>query len=271
MLISIKELQDPVDPCRPSPCGPNSECVVSHSNAVCTCRPSYIGSPPNCRPECVVSSECGQTLACVNMKCVDPCPGTCGFNARCQVINHNPICSCNAGYNGDPFVRCNLEQSKSILSTFPPFLVIYISFFFLFYGMVLHLSFFSWNALLEPHAPNLNPCVPSPCGPNSQCRVVGDTPVCSCLPNYVGRSPNCRPECTINSECPANLACINEKCGDPCPGSCGLYAQCTVTNHRPICICPIGYTGDPFSTCNEIRQSKIHYLKLRIMVSVYSL
>lgn len=80
--------------------------------------------------------------------------------------------------------------------------------------------------------------------------------MCSCLPNYIGRSPNCRPECTINSECPANLACINEKCGDPCPGSCGLYAQCSVTNHRPICTCPVGYTGDPFANCVEIRQSK---------------
>lgn len=116
--ICIQEVHDPVDPCRPSPCGANSDCLVSHGNAVCSCRPSFIGSPPNCRPECVVSSECGQTLACVNMKCVDPCPGTCGYNARCQVINHNPICSCNAGYNGDPFVRCNLEQSKSMLSPF---------------------------------------------------------------------------------------------------------------------------------------------------------
>lgn len=115
-----------------------------------------------------------------------------------------------------------------------------------------------WNVPQEPPVPkpNLNPCVPSPCGPNSQCRIVGDSPVCSCLPNYIGRSPNCRPECTINSECPANLACINEKCADPCPGSCGLLAQCAVTNHRPICTCPFGYTGDPFSNCFEIRQSK---------------
>lgn len=82
---------------------------------------------------------------------------------------------------------------------------------------------------------------------------MGDTPVCSCLPNYVGRSPNCRPECTLNSECPANLACIHEKCIDPCPGACGLYAQCSVTNHRPICTCNVGYTGDPFSNCVELR------------------
>lgn len=101
-----------------------------------------------------------------------------------------------------------------------------------------------------------NPCVPSPCGPNSQCRVVGNTPACSCLPNYIGRAPNCRPECTINAECPGNLACQNERCKDPCPGSCGPSATCVVIKHAPVCECITGFTGDPFSGCNPIPQSK---------------
>lgn len=65
-----------------------------------------MGSPPSCRPECVVSSECPTNRACVNQKCADPCPGICGQNARCETINHSPICSCNQRYTGDPFVRC---------------------------------------------------------------------------------------------------------------------------------------------------------------------
>lgn len=97
-----------------------------------------------------------------------------------------------------------------------------------------------------------NPCDPSPCGPNSQCRAVGDTPACSCLPNFVGRAPNCRPECTINSECPGNLACQRERCVDPCPGSCGVNTDCQVITHRPVCSCKIGYTGDPFAGCQLI-------------------
>lgn len=101
-----------VNPCQPSPCGPNSNCRTISQHAVCSCISHYIGAPPNCRPECVVSSECSQDKSCVNQKCKDPCPGTCGINARCQVVNHNPICSCNNGYNGDPFVRCILEESK---------------------------------------------------------------------------------------------------------------------------------------------------------------
>lgn len=70
--------------------------------------------PPNCRPECVISSECPLNQACVNQKCVDPCPGTCGLNTRCQVINHNPICVCKDGYTGDPFTRC-IPFCKSLL------------------------------------------------------------------------------------------------------------------------------------------------------------
>lgn len=94
-----------------------------------------------------------------------------------------------------------------------------------------------------------DPCLPSPCGPYSQCRNIGGNPSCSCSPSYIGVPPNCRPECTINAECLSALACIREKCSDPCPGSCGVGAQCTALNHVPICSCLEGYTGDPFSSC----------------------
>lgn len=103
---------------------------------------------------------------------------------------------------------------------------------------------------LQPqYEPPSNPCIPSPCGPYSQCRDVGGIPSCSCLENYIGVPPQCRPECTMNSECTSNLACINQKCVDPCPGSCGLSAMCNVYNHIPICTCEEDYTGDPFSNC----------------------
>jgi hypothetical protein len=72
--------------------------------------------PPSCRPECVTSSECPQDKACVREKCVDPCPGTCGLNARCKVLNHNPICTCSPGYTGDPFIQCQIETSETFLN-----------------------------------------------------------------------------------------------------------------------------------------------------------
>lgn len=94
-----------------------------------------------------------------------------------------------------------------------------------------------------------NPCIPSPCGPNSICRVQSSRAVCSCATNYIGRPPSCRPECVVNSDCPMSLSCINEKCKNPCQGSCGPNAECKVVSHSPMCYCLNGYTGDPFSNC----------------------
>lgn len=204
----------PENACEPSPCGPYSNCRVIDFHAVCSCQPGTIGSPPTCRPECVISTDCAQNKACINQRCEDPCVGTCGLNARCQVINHNPVCICMNGYTGDPFSGCLKEESK-----------------------------------IPGPEPGGNPCVPSPCGPNSQCRVIDGFPACSCLPNYVGRAPNCRPECVINEECPGNLACQNERCSDPCPGSCGVNTFCDVVKHNPVCNCNPGFTGNPFIEC----------------------
>jgi hypothetical protein len=111
-----------------------------------------------------------------------------------------------------------------------------------------------------PSADPINVCVPSPCGPNSECRDRGGAPACSCLPNYVGTPPSCRPECTINPECPSHLSCINQKCTDPCPGSCGSNAACTVINHTPMCSCNNGFTGDPFTYCQSVPGKILTYL-----------
>ena len=81
-------LQPPVepvetDPCDPDPCGPYSQKYEQEGHCVCSCLPGYIGVAPNCRPECIVSSECSLTTACVDYTCVDPCVGDiCGINAR---------------------------------------------------------------------------------------------------------------------------------------------------------------------------------------------
>lgn len=111
-LLFIVQDPLPIHPCNPSPCGPYSECREVSNHAVCSCQKNYIGSPPACKPECMVSSECSQDKTCINQKCVDPCPGTCGQNARCHVTNHSPICSCSPGFTGDPFIRCLAEESK---------------------------------------------------------------------------------------------------------------------------------------------------------------
>lgn len=96
----------------------------------------------------------------------------------------------------------------------------------------------------------INPCHPSPCGPNSVCRPQNADAICSCLPNYIGRAPNCRPECTMDSDCPTTLACICDKCQNPCNGACAPNSHCTVLYHRAHCLCDDGFTGDPYTGCS---------------------
>jgi hypothetical protein len=103
----------------------------------------------------------------------------------------------------------------------------------------------------QPPVP-LNPCDPPPCGPHSQCQVVSGQAECSCLPGKIGRVPNCRPECTVSSDCLANEACVGQKCVDPCPGSCAQNAECRVVNHSPVCTCRPGYSGDAYIQCNVV-------------------
>lgn len=106
--------QPVANPCNPSPCGVNTHCRASGGNALCECLPGFHGNPDGsgCRPECVISSDCPRDKACVNTKCIDPCPGVCGYGAHCQVINHSPICSCPAPTVGHPFVECKEQPRK---------------------------------------------------------------------------------------------------------------------------------------------------------------
>ena len=219
LAIGIENKEEDQDPCANNFCGPFSNQRNIGSQCQCSCLPGYIGSPPGCRPECIVSSDCPQNKACLNQKCTDPCDGRCGLSSRCTVISHHPICSCPPNFEGDPFVSCTKKDPRPEI-TVPPLPV--------------------------------HPCYPSPCGPNAACKPLGDTPMCSCVPGYKGAPPNCRPECVINDECSKSQACVNNKCVDPCSGACGVDAECSVRNHLAVCKCRAGYQGDPFRRCTKV-------------------
>lgn len=134
--LPVKVQPQPTDPCYPSPCGSNAICTVRNEAASCKCLAGYFGDPfVGCKPECVVNDDCPYNKACKSQKCVDPCPGVCGVNAYCEVQNHNPICTCTAGYVGDAYSGCRLPPPPP---TSPPV--------------------------------RIDPCSPSPCGPYSKCR-----------------------------------------------------------------------------------------------------
>lgn len=252
-----------INPCSPSPCGNFAECRPVGDSPSCSCLPNYFGKPPNCRPECVVNSDCPSDKSCIAERCRNPCEGSCGFNSgrvfqdqiksiyvqrfqklanfsnrdkralmlcsstiysnffppfflstECRIQNHIPICTCRPHYTGDPFTQCFEIIEKP-----------------------------------EPK-PSYSPCDPNPCGSNAVC----DNAICTCIRDYFGDpyGSGCRPECTMNTECSPSKACINNKCVDPCPGTCGTQAVCDVSNHIPSCSCPQGYSGDPFVACRHI-------------------
>lgn len=216
---------------------------------MCKCIEGYNGSPPSCRPECVVSSDCSPATACVNQKCINPCLGSCGLNAECTVINHNPICSCRQGFTGNPFQACLIPPRKP----FPDYYKFLQNF-----KIMLIISFFL-PAISDITVRPTDPCIPSPCGPQSQCQVKNGLPSCANIPQSIGS-----PGCVSNSECSSNQACINRKCADPCTESCGSNTECRVFSHTPMCLCSSGYTGDPFTRCTPILCEFHFFMCLRV-------
>ena len=111
----------------------------------------------------------------------------------------------------------------------------------------------------------VQPCNPSPCGTNAQCSEQRGAASCTCILDYIGNPyVECKPECTVNSECPRDKACINNHCEDPCPGVCGQHATCRVANHIPQCTCDPGYSGNPFVSCTRVTTRKFLPVRLPI-------
>lgn len=248
-LFYLKNISAPpkveyLNPCEPSPCGANAECKVQRNAGSCSCLPDYFGDPyQGCRPECLADSDCPLVSACNRNKCIDPCPGVCGYNADCYVTNHKPMCNCKPGYTGTPLSICHPIRGKKLLS-----IVEMVNFF-----MKIKINY----TISENDIAVINVCNPSPCGTNAVCREVNNQPVCSCLPNYMGSPPNCKPECVVNSECKSNRACVNQRCINPCPKPCGQNTECKVINHSPVCTCRPGYSGNAFTMCSLIMRKFI--------------
>ena len=220
LLVTPPILEEPINPCQPSPCGPNANCNAIGETASCSCMSDFVGHPPNCKPECVSNAECASNLACISQKCKDPCPGVCATNAECTVVSHSAICICQNGYTGNPFSYCEIQK--------------------------------------QVEKDDINPCNPSPCGANAECKRLNEAGACQCLADFFGDPyQGCRPECVLNSDCSSNTACIRNKCEDPCPGTCGQNAECYVRNHLPTCNCLGGYNGNPYQICSLDRQRKL--------------
>lgn len=105
----------------------------------------------------------------------------------------------------------------------------------------------------------LNPCtIANPCDSSANCLAVNHKASCECPPGLTGnpfvgcyKPVTTKPECTTDSDCANHKSCINQQCQDTCvlANPCGKGAQCKVNLHRPSCICPDGWVGNPQVNC----------------------
>lgn len=238
----------PKNPCDPSPCGPNTQCTVLENGfSKCTCLAGYLESPntirgcmqqrspcdPNpcghgaiCDPDrqptcfCPEPSIGNPFRACsMPQRGTDLCqPGPCGSNSECYVVSGREQCYCKSGFIGDPYTNC----------------------------------------YRSPHSP----CDPNPCAVGAVCSASpSGQPLCSC-PDGMGGDPTSVGgcvgyECQTDDDCSADNACMGFRCRNPCPGSCGINAECRVEKHHPVCACAAGLTGHPLKRCYQI-QTPLH-------------
>lgn len=219
------------------PCQENARCAVSDSvpfrTLICRCAEGYIPDvggackpaqlPP---PSCSSDDDCNDRESCVNRICRNPC--NCGENAECFVRNHRPVCSCREGFDGNPYHSCRTVGCRS-------------------------------DTECESHEACVNgncvsPCLlNSNCGPNADCYVERNQPLCRCRSGFEGDAyEGCNAvECRYNGDCPQDKECHAHRCINPCYSktNCGTNAVCLVRNHIAVCKCEQGFIGSPYVEC----------------------
>ena len=182
------------DPCLYQECGSNAICTARLHRAFCHCREGTKGNPyESCRPyECLIDSDCHDTLKCENEKCVDPC--ACAKFADCTPRNHRGVCTCFPDYTGNPYgIAC--EPSKITCSRDDNLV------YFTFFSTVPEPVVEEPGCYTDGDCPSkqacfdgecLNPCLHvQPCVQNAECAVKNELPlrvmVCTCKPGYTGK------------------------------------------------------------------------------------
>lgn len=252
------------DPCSlRGACGENALCRVVIHKARCSCPQCYVGRPtdqctpdPRCvtttqRPKlpvvstprptplsphatesCITDSDCTVNHACnrVTGSCQDPCEfrsTPCDQGKRCEVRRHRPVCICKHGFIMNEFgemscgpnpIECRIDDECAS-----------------------NLACVSGRCQ-SPCAVS-NPCLAS----NKSCQVLDHRPVCICV-------DDCKPSvsiCLRDRGCPANMACVNYQCVNPCDDfACPENRPCYVQEHKAVCkFCPTGFSVDPQYGC----------------------
>ncbi|KAG7155062.1 Nidogen-like 1, partial [Homarus americanus] len=182
---------------------------------------------------CEKNDQCNFDTTCINRLCMDICsPKLCGVNAECQTIGHRPLCVCPPGTTGNPTERCHSLATDRPVTSSP--------------------------IAGQPHTPQYQPPEPVP-GPT----ITTPPPLVEMPttrpPSLITTTipppiiPSIAIACGNNDDCTTDNSCVNNLCYDVCAlGICGDDADCRIANHRPVCTCPPGTTGDPLHSCVSI-------------------
>lgn len=99
-------------------------------------------------------------------------------------------------------------------------------------------------------------CDFSPCGRHAVCISKSHKATCSCREGYLGDPmQSClKKECDFDTDCTDDKFCHKNICKITClnKNPCGRNTICSSENHKQVCYCQPGYTGDPSKGCTEM-------------------
>lgn len=152
------------DPCENSllVCDDNKKCETRRHKAVCVCKSGFVVNEYGeltCAPdkrECSRDDECASNMACIELKCRNPCVtlpnrrSPCDADKSCEVQDHKPICICMKDCS--PSISICLRDS----------------------GCPTGLACRNYQCI--------NPCDIATCAENSPCFVEDHKPICKFCP-----------------------------------------------------------------------------------------
>lgn len=163
-----------IDPCTNPTylCEENKKCETRRHKPVCVCKSGFVVNEYGeltCAPdkrECSRDDECASNMACIDLKCKNPCvttstvrPAPCPADKSCQVQDHKPICICMKDCS--PSISICLRDS----------------------GCPTGLACRNYQCI--------NPCDFASCAANSPCFVEDHKPICKfCPPGFAADARN---------------------------------------------------------------------------------
>lgn len=211
--------------------------------AACRCPPGTQGDPRRAciSAVCHYNEDCDDTQTCnrLNRVCQPACSDdACAPGATCTGRDHRPVCTCQPGLFGEPYLQGCTTQTTS--------------------ECVTDSDCASPLACVNARCTDL--CSTNPCDVGLICKTVDILPLravaCVCpdggrvAPDSGCRSPP-EPQCSADTDCALSQVCRRGSCVDACKvDRCGQNALCESADHAAHCTCPQGYYGNPKIECN---------------------